>query len=249
MDGLEAGQPAALRGTRDLPAPGVPDGERRARRRPPLPLQSPLPERDADDERAARAPRPRLARQQRRAHRQVLRRRVARARPRASRRARRKSSPSSSSRSRRRFHRCAAGCRTCSESRQTPLLSFVCPTFNTREAYLSDLLGSFADERASYAELILSDDGSKDPATLAHLESRPRAAGRDGGPQPAERRHRGGDERRAARRARRLGRLHRPRRSLRLGRRGDDRAGHPGPSRGRLLLHGRGNRRRQAPAR
>ncbi len=53
--------------------------------------------------------------------------------------------------------------------RQTPLLSFVCPTFNTRETYLSDLLGSFADERASYAELILSDDGSKDPATLAHL--------------------------------------------------------------------------------
>lgn len=52
-----------------------------------------------------------------------------------------------------------------------PLISFVAPTYNTRPDYLTDLLDSFALQRAPYAELILSDDGSTASATLAALET------------------------------------------------------------------------------
>ena len=52
-----------------------------------------------------------------------------------------------------------------------PLLSFVAPTYNTKPAYLRDLIDSFSQERASFAELILSDDGSTDKATLATLRA------------------------------------------------------------------------------
>ena len=50
-----------------------------------------------------------------------------------------------------------------------PLISFVAPTWNTRRSYLDDLLASFTAQNAPYAELVLSDDGSSDPDTLAML--------------------------------------------------------------------------------
>ena len=50
-----------------------------------------------------------------------------------------------------------------------PLLSFIAPTWNTRRNYLDDLLASYADQDAPYAELVLSDDGSTDPDVLAAL--------------------------------------------------------------------------------
>ena len=52
----------------------------------------------------------------------------------------------------------------------TPLLSFISPTYETPPDYLRDLLSSFAAEQASYAELILVDDGSKGVATSAALD-------------------------------------------------------------------------------
>ena len=55
--------------------------------------------------------------------------------------------------------------------RHVPLLSFVAPTFDTPPDYLRDLLKSFAAEQASYAELILVDDGSTRPETLAALDA------------------------------------------------------------------------------
>ncbi len=55
------------------------------------------------------------------------------------------------------------------KERTSPLLSFICPTYNTPLAYLADLLQSFKAEGAAYAELILSDDGSTDPETRAAL--------------------------------------------------------------------------------
>lgn len=54
--------------------------------------------------------------------------------------------------------------------RATPLISFVSPTYNTSATYLADLLDSFAVEKAAYAELILSDDGSTDRAALGRLQ-------------------------------------------------------------------------------
>lgn len=50
-----------------------------------------------------------------------------------------------------------------------PLISFVTPIYNTKAVYLDDLIQSFLDERAAYAELILSDDGSTSAETLARL--------------------------------------------------------------------------------
>ena len=59
---------------------------------------------------------------------------------------------------------------------EVPLISFVVPTYNTSATFLRDLVDSFVLQRARYAELILSDDGSTDPAMAANLdaaESRP----------------------------------------------------------------------------
>lgn len=58
-----------------------------------------------------------------------------------------------------------------------PLISFVSPTYNTRPDYLRELLDSFTVQKAAYAELILSDDGSSDAMTLDNLR---KAAGRPG---------------------------------------------------------------------
>jgi O-antigen biosynthesis protein len=51
-----------------------------------------------------------------------------------------------------------------------PLISFVVPVYDTPEAYLDDLLSSFRDQPAGSAELILCDDGSTSPRTLAWLD-------------------------------------------------------------------------------
>lgn len=51
-----------------------------------------------------------------------------------------------------------------------PLISFISPTFNTKAVYLSDLIDSFTNEHAAYAELILSDDGSSDLDALNRLK-------------------------------------------------------------------------------
>ena len=53
----------------------------------------------------------------------------------------------------------------------SPLISFVAPTWNTRQTYLHDLVTSYAGQEAPYAELILSDDGSTDPEALARLRA------------------------------------------------------------------------------
>ena len=50
-----------------------------------------------------------------------------------------------------------------------PLISFVSPVYNTQPDYLRDLLASFVAQDAPYAELILADDGSTNPATRAAL--------------------------------------------------------------------------------
>ncbi len=50
-----------------------------------------------------------------------------------------------------------------------PLISFVSPAYETKPAYIADLVGSFVAEEAPYAELILVDDGSVTPETLAAL--------------------------------------------------------------------------------
>ena len=54
---------------------------------------------------------------------------------------------------------------------EAPLISFVTPTWNTRPDYLRDLLDSFAVQKAPYAELVLSDDGSTNAGTLADLRA------------------------------------------------------------------------------
>ena len=51
-----------------------------------------------------------------------------------------------------------------------PLISFVVPVYDTPEAYLDDLWSSFRDQRVGSAELILCDDGSTSPLTLAWLD-------------------------------------------------------------------------------
>jgi GT2 family glycosyltransferase len=53
-----------------------------------------------------------------------------------------------------------------------PLISFVVPVFNTRPAYLDDLLASFREQRAGLCELVLSDDGSTATPTSEWLDSR-----------------------------------------------------------------------------
>ncbi len=60
---------------------------------------------------------------------------------------------------------------------RTPLISFVCPTFNTSIDLLQDLLASFAGQHAAYVELILSDDGSTRPETLTFLQDAERNSG------------------------------------------------------------------------
>jgi len=53
--------------------------------------------------------------------------------------------------------------------KDAPFISFVVPVYNTPEPYLNDLLESFHRQPAGSAELILCDDGSTSPATLAWL--------------------------------------------------------------------------------
>ncbi len=55
--------------------------------------------------------------------------------------------------------------------RAEPLLSFIAPVYETRPDFLRDLVGSFAAEEASYAELLLVDDGSRGAATREALAS------------------------------------------------------------------------------
>ncbi|MGA2895116.1 MAG: glycosyltransferase family 2 protein [Xanthobacteraceae bacterium] len=50
-----------------------------------------------------------------------------------------------------------------------PFISFVVPVYNTPERYLDDLLASFRAQPAGSAELILCEDGSTSPQTLAWL--------------------------------------------------------------------------------
>ncbi len=52
-----------------------------------------------------------------------------------------------------------------------PLVSLIVPVFNTKPAYLDALLASFREQHEVAAELILSDDGSTDPATRVWLEA------------------------------------------------------------------------------
>ncbi len=55
---------------------------------------------------------------------------------------------------------------------ETPcLISFIVPVYNTRPDYLADLIRSLAIQRPAPFELILSDDGSTDMATLAALDA------------------------------------------------------------------------------
>ena len=60
---------------------------------------------------------------------------------------------------------------------EQPLISFVVPTHNTSAGFLRDLVESFVVQKAGYAELILSDDGSDDPAMRVRLDA---AAARPG---------------------------------------------------------------------
>ena len=53
----------------------------------------------------------------------------------------------------------------------TPLLSFLCPVFDTPASYLDQLCDSFRLQRQGAAELILCDDGSSSQATLSWLEA------------------------------------------------------------------------------
>ena len=68
-----------------------------------------------------------------------------------------------------------AGCFTTPPA--TPLISLVCPVYNTPPAYLDDLLASFAKQIPGYAELVLSDDGSTSPKTAAWLRTHAREPG------------------------------------------------------------------------
>ena len=58
-----------------------------------------------------------------------------------------------------------------------PLISFIAPTYQTPPDYLRDLVDSFTVQQAPYAELILSDDGSTDGATLASLSEAAKKTG------------------------------------------------------------------------
>ena len=60
---------------------------------------------------------------------------------------------------------------------QSPLISLVCPLYDTPPAYLDDLLASFARQIPGYAELILSDDGSTSPRTQRWLRAQAGAPG------------------------------------------------------------------------
>jgi GT2 family glycosyltransferase len=53
----------------------------------------------------------------------------------------------------------------------TPLISLVCPVYNTPPAYLNDLLASFRGQIAGFAELVLSDDGSTSARTVAWFKA------------------------------------------------------------------------------
>lgn len=52
---------------------------------------------------------------------------------------------------------------------EAPLISFICPVYNTKPDYLEALLASFVRQSAGVAELILVDDASTSKATLAWL--------------------------------------------------------------------------------
>lgn len=58
-----------------------------------------------------------------------------------------------------------------------PFISFVVPVYNTDPCYLSDLLASFREQDGPFCELILSDDGSTAPQTLAWLDAHAGDAG------------------------------------------------------------------------
>ncbi len=53
--------------------------------------------------------------------------------------------------------------------RGAPILSFIAPVYETRPEFLRDLVGSFVEEAAPYAELVLVDDGSRGAATREAL--------------------------------------------------------------------------------
>jgi len=59
----------------------------------------------------------------------------------------------------------------------TPLISLVCPVFDTPPAYLDDLLASFAKQKPGWAELVLSDDGSTSSPTARWLDAHAREPG------------------------------------------------------------------------
>jgi GT2 family glycosyltransferase len=61
--------------------------------------------------------------------------------------------------------------------RATPLISLVSPLYDTPVAYLDDLLASFRKQAPGLAELVLSDDGSKSPATAAWLDAHEKEPG------------------------------------------------------------------------
>ncbi|WP_210261247.1 glycosyltransferase family 2 protein [Enterovirga aerilata] len=60
---------------------------------------------------------------------------------------------------------------------ETPLLSFLVPTYETDPGHLDTLLNSFLAQPPGLAELIFSDDGSKSPRTLEWLNAHARVAG------------------------------------------------------------------------
>ena len=53
----------------------------------------------------------------------------------------------------------------------TPLISFVCPLYDTPPAYFDDLLASFRPQKPGWAELVLSDDGSTSARTARWLDA------------------------------------------------------------------------------
>lgn len=59
----------------------------------------------------------------------------------------------------------------------SPLISFLVPTYNTDPTYLDALLASFQAQPPGMAEMILSDDCSTSPATLAWLAAHEATAG------------------------------------------------------------------------
>jgi glycosyl transferase family 2 len=56
-----------------------------------------------------------------------------------------------------------------------PFISFIVPVYNTSQLYLDELLVSFYNQPAESAELILCDDGSTSPQTLAWLSGHEQA--------------------------------------------------------------------------